>query len=439
MSTEEQLTALQVNVNTGFLLLSSALVFIMIPGLGFFYSGLSTEKSGLSFLLLCFMSVGVVLVEWFIWGYSLVFGPNSGPFIGNLNNAFFMELGGSTIVGAHDLSYVLFQGMFAAITPALLLGAAAERCRILPKMLFVFIWSTIVYNVIAHWIWSADGWLFKLGVQDFAGGLVVHIASGISGLACSLFIGKRKNMTNRPHSVSSVVLGTTLLWFGWMGFNGGSGFAPNGVAALAFLNTNVAASSAALTFMLMDYIRHHKWSAIAFCSGAVSGLVAVTPAAGLVGPPAALLIGVVGGACTNVAIKLKRRLRYDDTLDVFGIHGIGGIVGSLLTGIFSQNYYMTLGSPDPLKVGGALDGNGMQIVWQLVGTLAVMGYSFVMTYLIMFIMDKIPRMSLRMTEQNEEDGIDMCEIGEYTYEFIGDRINIDKKKTTKTDSYCMEE
>eukprot|EP00834_Sanchytrium_tribonematis_P000176 NODE_4_length_77007_cov_1.156642.p16 type:complete len:442 gc:universal NODE_4_length_77007_cov_1.156642:27115-28440(+) len=438
-STDQQISDLKTANNTSFLLISAALVFLMIPALGFFYSGLSREKSGLSFLLLCFLSVGVVFVEWYIWGYSLVFGSNSGPFIGNLNNAFLMDVGEGVTGGVYDLAYVLFQGMFAAITPALMLGAAAERCRILPKIVFVFIWSTLVYNPIAHWVWSTEGWLFKLRCLDFAGGLVVHIASGISGLSCSIFIGRRKDMLDRPHSVSSVVLGTALLWFGWCGFNGGSALAPNGVAALAFFNTNLAACSGALAFMLLDYIKHKKWSAIAFCSGAVAGLVGITPAAGLVSPSAGLLIGAVSGLGTNIGVGLKHKLRYDDTLDVFGIHAIGGIIGSLFTGIFAQGYYMTLGAPDPSIVGGVIDGNGIQFAYQLAATVTVIGYCFIVTYAILFVMDKIPRMSLRMTEENEEDGIDKCEIGEYTYEYIGDRINLQKRKLNHVDSYHMSE
>eukprot|EP00835_Amoeboradix_gromovi_P000539 NODE_19_length_39463_cov_0.396073.p7 type:complete len:448 gc:universal NODE_19_length_39463_cov_0.396073:28736-27393(-) len=433
---QSQVLNLQTSTNSSFLLFSSALVFLMIPALGYFYSGLSREKSGLSFLLLCFLSVAVVFIEWYVWGYSLVFGPNSGPFIGNLNNAFLIGMGGGVTGGVNDFAYITFQGMFASITPALLLGATAERCRILPKMVFVFIWSTVVYNVVAHWVWSTEGWLFQMGIQDFAGGLVVHIASGISGLACSMFIGKRRDMQDRPHSVSSVVLGTALLWFGWMGFNGGSALSPNGQAALAFFNTNLAACTAAISFMVLDYLRHHKWSCIAFCSGAVAGLVAITPGAGLVSPGAAVLFGVLSGMGTNIAIKMKFKLKYDDTLDVFGIHGIGGIIGSILTGVFSENYYITLGNPDPTKTGGAIDGNGMQVVYQLVGTVAVCAYCFVLTYALLFIMDKIPKLTLRMTEDNEFDGIDKAEIGEYTYEFIGDRINInDKKRTNQIDSY----
>eukprot|EP00835_Amoeboradix_gromovi_P003119 NODE_195_length_15388_cov_0.563926.p4 type:complete len:310 gc:universal NODE_195_length_15388_cov_0.563926:10210-11139(+) len=302
--------------DTAFLLLCGALVFIMIPGLGYFYSGMANTKSALSMLLLCFVSYSIVMIQWFLFGYSLVFSTDSGPFIGSFTNGVFVNMTSQTTDPAlfPDFAYAFYQSTFAGISPALVIGATAERARLLPKMLFIFLWSTFVYDFIAYWSWGKNGWLKTNGSLDFAGGSPVHIASGAAALAYAIIIGRRKNQALVAHSASNVILGTLFLWFGWNGFNGGSASAANGRAAAAIIATNLAASSGSLTWMIIDYVKRGKFSAISFCSGAVAGLVAVTPASGFVSPGSSILIGVIGASCCWLASKLKSRLNFDDTV-----------------------------------------------------------------------------------------------------------------------------
>ena len=303
--------------DTAFLLLSGALVFIMIPGLGYFYAGMANSKSALSMLLLCFVSYSIVMVQWFLFGYSLVFATDGGPFIGTFNEGVFLKMNSQQPTNGTlypDYAYAFFQSTFAGISPALVVGATAERARFLPKMIFIFLWSTFVYDFIAYWSWGTNGWLKSHGSLDFAGGSPVHISSGAAALACALILGKRQVQTIVPHSPSHVILGTLLLWFGWNGFNGGSAAAANGRAAAATIATNLAASSGSLTWMIIDYVRSGKFSAIAFCSGAVAGLVAITPASGFVSPGSSIIIGIIGAAACYLASGLKRKFKFDDTV-----------------------------------------------------------------------------------------------------------------------------
>jgi Amt family ammonium transporter len=314
----------------------------MSPGVGFFYSGLARRKSALSLILLSMVSVGVISFQWFFWGYSLTFSRTGNAFLGDLTQFGLMKTIGEPNGSAAlpDILFCLYQGMFAAITPALAIGAVADRGRMLPAIVFIFIWSTLVYDPIAYWTWNANGWLFNLPAYDFAGGGPVHISSGTCALAYSLMLGKRTGYNNnhglpyRPHNVTHVVLGTVFLWVGWFGFNGGSALAMNIRAVMACYVTNLAASVGGITWMLLDYRLEKKWSTIGFCSGAISGLVAITPAAGFVTPWGAFILGVCGGICCNFATKLKFVLNVDDSLDIFAIHAVGGACGNILTGIF---------------------------------------------------------------------------------------------------------
>jgi Amt family ammonium transporter len=326
-----------------FMLVCAVLVLLMIPGVGLFYSGLARRKSALELLLLSMLSVAVVGFQWFFWGYSLTFSRTGNAFLGDMSMIGLQKViaqpNGS--VALPDILFCLYQGMFASITPALAIGAVADRGRVLPALVFIFIWTTVVYDPIAYWTWNANGWLFKLGSLDFAGGGPVHISSGTCALAYSLMLGKRTGysmaagMPWRPHNVTNVVIGTAFLWVGWFGFNGGSALGMNIRAIMACYNTQLAACMAAMTWILLDYRLEKKWSTIGFCSGAISGLVAITPAAGFVTPWGALIIGIVGGVCCNFATKLKFLIGVDESLDIFAVHGIGGIVGNIMTGVFA--------------------------------------------------------------------------------------------------------
>ena len=404
--------------DTSWLLTSTALVMLMIPGLGYFYSGLGSHKNALSLIFLSMISLAVVSFQWFLWGYSLSFADssNGNAFIGNFQHSFFMGLGPSQLVPyistAPGLAFVVYQGMFAAITPALALGAAAERTRIIPLVVFLFLWSTFVYDFIAYWTWSVRGWLRVLGSLDFAGGTPVHISSGAAGIAYSVVAGRRFDKGHfKPHSLSSVFLGTALLWFGWFGFNGGSSLAADGFAALALVNTNLSACSGGLAWVLLDYGGRRKFSAFSVCCGALAGLFCITPGAGYVAPWSAFLFGIVGTLACHTFLRFKHTYGFDDALDVFGVHGIGGITGNILTGIFANS------AMNP-AVKGWVDGHFMQVVYQIVGTVAGFAWSFVITFIIMFVMNKLPYLNLRLTEENEVIGLDKSQLGETAYDYL---------------------
>jgi len=437
-STNDSTDTLQ-SGDAAWILTSTALVMIMIPGVGYFYSGLARSKNALSLIMLSMLSLAVVSFQWWLWGYSLAFNGHAGKFIGNLENAFFMNVGGDTSTTATGLTSILFavyQGMFAAITPALAIGSAAERGRILPAIVFVFIWSTIVYDPIACWTWNPNGWAYILGVLDFAGGTPVHISSGAAALAYCLMVGKRHGHGTdefKPHNVANVVLGTVFLWFGWFGFNGGSAGNASARAAMASFVTNLAAAVGGITWMLLDYRLERKLSVVGFCSGAVSGLVAITPGSGFVSPPSAVAFGVAAGICCNMAVKLKHIFDFDDALDVFAVHGVGGLTGNILTGIFAQNRIVEL---DPVAIpidGGWLDGNWIQVPRQLADSAAGMSYSFVVTCLILFIMDKIPGLAIRADHETETRGLDEAELGELAYYHV-DRLITVNTRTGETKS-----
>ncbi|KYK57163.1 ammonium permease [Drechmeria coniospora] len=408
-----------------FLTICSVLVLLMIPGVGFFYGGLARRKSALQLVLLSMLSVAIIGFQWFFWGYSLTFSRTGNAFLGDLTQFGLMntlgEPNGSPLLP--DILLCLYQGMFASITPALAIGAVADRGRMLPALVFIFVWSTIVYDPIAYWTWNANGWLFKLPAYDFAGGGPVHIASGSCALAYSLMLGRRAGYSTnaglpyRPHSVTNVVLGTVFLWVGWFGFNGGSALAMNLRAVMACYVTNLAASCGAISWILLDYRLERKWSTIGFCSGAISGLVAITPAAGFVTPWAAVIIGVCGGVCCNFATKLKFLIGVDDALDIFAVHGIGGMIGNILTGIFGTSTIAGLDGNNYSPIGW-IQGNWIQLGYQLAGICAAFGWSFVLTCIILFLMNLVPGLSLRVSAEDEDIGIDDCQLGEFAYDYV---------------------
>ncbi|TFK33405.1 ammonium transporter [Crucibulum laeve] len=410
----------------GFVIAAMALVWVMIPGVGFFYSGLLRRKNALSMIYVSLASIAVVSFQWFFWGYSLAFSETGSAFIGDLK--YFGLKGvlvqpsiGSTRIPA--LLFCIYQCMFACITAALAVGAIAERGRLGPILVFIFLWTTLVYDPIACWTWNSNGWSFVLGGLDFAGGTPVHISSGTAALAISVYLGRRRGygterLAYKPHNTTYVVLGTVLLWFGWFGFNGGSALSANLRAVQACIVTNLSAAVGGITWMLWDYRIERKWSAVGFCSGAIAGLVAITPGSGYVGAPAAVLFGVMGGTVCNFATQLKFLLGYDDALDIFASHAVGGIVGNILTGLFAQASVAGFDGTTVIA-GGWLDRHWVQLGYQVADSAAGVSYSFVVTTIILWIMHFIPGLRLRASEEAEILGIDDAEMGEFAYDYVG--------------------
>ena len=397
--------------DTAWVLTASALVLLMTPGLAFFYGGLVRKKNIVSTMMYSFVSIGLVGIVWVLWGYSLAFGPDLGGFIGNLEwfglkDVSANEAGPYSDTIPHQ-AFMIFQAMFAIITPALVTGAFAERMKFGSLCIFIVLWVTVVYAPIAHWVWGG-GWLGELGALDFAGGTVVHISAGAGALASALIIGRRigfPELPMGPANVPMVILGAALLWFGWFGFNAGSSLAADGVATNAFVVTNTAAAAAMMSWLILAWLIDKKPSAVGAASGAVAGLVAITPAAGFVGPMPALIIGLGAGVFCYGMVKLLLKLKVDDALAVFGVHGVGGIWGALATGLFVGIGYAALG-----------DGvsRGEQILNQLIGIGASFGWSFVVTGAIMLLIDKT--IGLGADEQGEGMGLDLSEHGEAAFE-----------------------
>jgi Amt family ammonium transporter len=400
--------------DTAWLLVATALVMVMLPGLALFYGGLVRRKNVLSTIMHSFFGLAIVSVVWVLVGFSIAFAPDAtglGLF-GGLDYVGFMNVGltPSTVYGL-TIPFVLFaafQLMFAAITPALITGAFAERKRFASFVIFTILWSIFVYSPIAHWVWAADGWLFGLGALDFAGGTVVHASSGVSALIVALVIGRRVVNGDRmePHDIPMTVLGAGLLWFGWFGFNAGSALSANGLAANALLVTNTAAGAATITWVLASYLHKRKVSVVGAACGAVAGLVAITPASGFVTAGGALIIGLlVGGLCYSATL-LRERLKVDDALDVFAVHGVGGTFGAIATGVFATaaiNAYP-----------GLIDGNPQQVLTQLVAVGATIAYAVVATFVIVKVVDLV--LGLRISEKDEELGIDLSTHGEVAYQ-----------------------
>jgi Amt family ammonium transporter len=402
--------------DTAWVMASAALVMLMTPGLGLFYAGMVRRKNVLATIMQSFIMVAVVGVLWIIVGYSLAFGKDHWGIIGSLDWVGFRGVGAdpnpdyaSTI--PHQ-AFAVFQMMFAVITPALITGAFAERIRFKAFLLFMILWAMLVYNPIAHWVWAPGGWLREMGVLDFAGGLVVHVSSGVAALCCALVLGRRRGYGTEemmPHNLTMTLIGTGLLWFGWFGFNAGSALAANGVAVGAFLATNTSGAAAAVTWMVIEWWHRGKPTALGAASGAVAGLAAVTPASGYVGPMAAMVIGVVVSGLCYFAIMMKSRLRYDDSLDVFGVHGVGGAWGVLATGIFAATAVNAAGAD------GLVNGGVGFFLKELLAIVVVGGFSFVMTLVLLKLTGILT--PLRVVKGDEDSGLDLSQHGETGYGF----------------------
>jgi len=414
--------------DTAWMLVSAAMVLLMTPGLAFFYGGMVRSKNVLSTMMHSFVAMGIVGVQWAVIGYSLAFGPDIGHgLLGNLSKvmlnglitikdgtpvyALFQNV--ATETGSiPEYVFAMYQAMFAIITVALISGTIAERVKFSAYCVFVLLWTTLVYDPLAHWVWMSDGWLAKMGALDFAGGTVVHLSSGISALAALLFLGRRHGFPHErmaPHNLPFTMLGVGLLWFGWFGFNAGSAIvgpncsdASGGLAGLAFTTTTIAPAAAGLSWMIAEWIHGGKPSALGFGSGVVAGLVVITPAAGFVQPGAALIMGLLAGVICYAGVLAKAKFKYDDSLDVLGVHGLGGSTGALLTGVFA-----TVGAT------GLLSGNGKQFVIQLIAVVAAGGYAFLVTLVIAFLINKT--IGLRVEKEDEIIGLDQTQHSETAY------------------------
>jgi Amt family ammonium transporter len=420
--------------STAWMLTSSALVLFMVPGLALFYGGMVRAKNVLNMFLCCMVAIGVIGLHWVIIGYAMAFGGTSLFSWANPGGVDWSFLGwdpalfglkvfasdygrmvtsgdttGSVATGIPELAFVMFQGKFAIITPALIVGAVAERVKFGPFILFMLIWSTIVYVPVAHWVWNVNGWLFQYGVMDFAGGTVVHVLAGVSALAVCLVIGPRLGYGRTPmppHSLGLTLIGAGLLWFGWFGFNAGSAIALPGaelpvagsVAALAFTNTQIAAAAAATAWMLVEWMHAGKPTILGFASGMVAGLVVITPCAGHVSPPASILIGGLGGCVCYFGCRIKNVFKYDDSLDAFGVHGVGGALGALLVGLFAIRPVL---------------GGGRQFIKQLIGVSVAAVFAFVLSYIIAKVIHST--LGLRVSENDELEGLDITVHGESGY------------------------
>ena len=405
--------------DTAWVLTASALVLLMtIPGLAFFYGGLVRRKNVLSILMQCFIIVCVISLQWALFGYSLAFGPDFHGIIGNLDWAGLSGVGAAPnsnyAATIPHLAFMIFQAMFAVITPALIIGAYAERVKFPAFLLFTLLWATFVYDPLAHWVWGAGGWLKSLGGLDFAGGIVVHVSSGISALVLALLLGKRIGYNHkpiRPHNLPFTVLGAALLWFGWFGFNAGSALAADGLAATAFVNTNTATAAAGLAWALIEWRHNGSPTILGAATGAVAGLVAITPACGFVNPMNAMLIGIIVAFVCYIAVAvMKGKLGYDDSLDAFGVHGVGGTVGTLLTGIFAQK------AINPAGADGLLFGNLHTFGIQCLMLVVTVVFAAIMTFIIFKIVDAA--IGMRVEEKNEIIGLDLTQQSEAAYTVI---------------------
>lgn len=399
--------------DTAWVLASSALVLLMTVGLACFYGGLVRSKNSLNTMMMSIVAMGAISVQWVVIGYSLSFGPGSG-WLGGLDWVLFKHVGNDPnpayAATIPQSAHAIYQAMFAIITPALISGAIVERMRFRAYLVFLVLWSTLVYAPLAHWVWGAGGWLQKMGALDFAGGTVVHVSAGVSALVAARFLGPRRDFRRvplSPHNVPLVLIGAGLLWFGWFGFNAGSALAANGLAALAFVNTNTAAAAAVVTWALLDYTRTGKMTAVGAATGAVVGLVGITPAAGFVTPPASLAIGVLCVLVSYFAIQRRSRSMLDDSLDVFSCHGLAGVAGALLTGVFATKL------ANPAGNNGLFAGNPGQMLVQLYAVLAAIIIAAVGTIVILVIVRAT--LGTRARIADELIGLDLSEHGEEAY------------------------
>lgn len=405
--------------DTAWVLISTALVMLMtLPGLAFFYGGLVRRKNVLSTVMQSFFVLCLISIQWILYGYSLSFGPDVGHFIGNLSWAGLKNVG---LVPNPDyaptiphLLFMAYQMMFAVITPALITGAFAERIKFSTYIIFTLAWATLVYDPVCHWVWGTGGWLRNMGVMDFAGGIVVHITSGVSALVCALLIGKRRGYGREPmspHNLPFTLLGAGLLWFGWFGFNAGSALSANGLAVSAFIATNTSAAAAALAWMFIEWKLVGKPTMLGGATGAVAGLATITPASGFVSPFSAIIIGIMAAIICYIAVAvIKLKFTYDDSLDAFGVHGVGGAIGTFATGLFAQKLINPAGS------NGLFFGNVSQAMVQSIGIIAAVVYSVIITFVILKVLDLV--MGLRVSDEEEVIGLDITQHEESAYTLL---------------------
>ena len=418
-SQTEGITTVASKIDTGdtaWVLVSTALVMLMTPGLALFYGGMVRGKNVLGTIMQSFIAIAIVSLQWILIGYSLVFGPDVHGIIGNLDWIGLRGVGvdpnpnyAPTIP---HIAFMMYQAMFAVITPALITGAFAERMKFSSYFVFTLLWSTLVYDPVAHWVWGAGGWLKEMGTLDFAGGIVVHLISGISALAAALMIGKRKGYLQEaiyPHNLPMTVLGAGLLWFGWFGFNAGSALSAGTLSAMAFVATHTSAVAATVMWVIIEWLHRGKPTMFGAATGSVAGLATITPASGFVGPMSALIIGLAAGSICYLALNMKTKFGYDDSLDAFGVHGIGGIAGTFATGLFAQTVI------NPSGNNGLFFGNHQLLISQMIAISVTAIYSFVVTAIILKALDKT--IGLRVDEESEVSGLDVSQHGESGYSF----------------------
>lgn len=406
--------------DTAFMLLSAALVLFMTPGLAFFYGGLVRSKNVVNTMMMSFVAMGIVTVQWVLWGYSVAFDPNEGALGSLIGGLDWVGLSGVDLNPSADYSstiphqaFMMYQAMFAVITPALISGAIVERMKFRSYAVFIFLWTTIAYDVVAHWVWGVGGWLRTMGALDFAGGTVVHINAGVSALVASLMLGPRRGFPQRampPHNVTLAILGAGMLWFGWFGFNAGSAISSGALATTAFVATNVAAASGLLGWTLIELFLKGKPTAIGAITGAVAGLVAITPACGFVTPLGAVAIGLGVSAVCYWAVNQRMKWKLDDSLDAFSVHGVGGIFGALMTGVFATKAVNAAGND------GVLYGN-VSLLWiQFVGVIATAAFAAIVTFVLLKIINTT--MGVRSSDEQQHEGLDLVEHGEKGYHEI---------------------
>lgn len=399
--------------DTGFMIFATTLVMLMTPGLALFYGGMVRRKNVLSTTMQSYAAIAIISIQWILIGYSLSFGGDIGGLLGNFQWAGLKGVGFSpnadySATIPHQL-FMMFQLMFAIITPALISGAIAERMKFSAFVIFLLAWSTLVYDPLAHWVWGVGGWIRNLGALDFAGGDVVHISSGVSALVAAIMLGRRRKLESiTPHHIPMTILGAALLWFGWFGFNVGSALSVNDIALNAFVTTNTSAAASAVCWSFCEYLYRKKITSLGLVSGAVAGLVAITPGAGFVTPLASILIGAVGGCVCFCAVTfIKQKFKYDDSLDAFGCHGVGGIWGGIATGIFATT------GINPAGANGLLHGNPKLLLIQLIAIAATIAYAAIMTFVILKVIDKF--LNIRVSEEDEKSGLDVSIHGEEAY------------------------
>jgi Amt family ammonium transporter len=396
--------------STGFMLLATSLVMLMTPGLAFFYGGLACKRNILGIMMQSFVSLGITTILWFFVGYSLCFSGGEGAIIGDLDKMFLHGITPLTPfknAGFPELVFVAYQMMFAIITPALITGAFANRVTFKAYLIFLVVWQLFVYYPFAHMLWGG-GLLAEMGVLDFAGGIVVHATAGAAALASVFFVGSRKYKDSKPNSIPLMAIGTALLWFGWYGFNAGSELNVDGITALAFLNSDIAASFAAITWLIIEWYRERKPKFVGFMTGAVAGLATITPAAGLVSMPVAALMGIIGAVVCYFAVHIKNRMEWDDALDVWGVHGIGGVTGTILLGVFASTII------NPAGADGLLYGGTAFFIKETVVVVITSIYAFVFTYIMLMLINVIT--PVKVSDEEELAGLDLSIHGECAYD-----------------------